>query len=71
MVKATLRNSTSRVTTYGLWPADMQAEHPVLGPGDLLSDPDGEALLLLTETVSEGSEGGHRQTLARSVLEAA
>ena len=30
MVKATLRNSTSRVTTYGLWPADMQAEHPVL-----------------------------------------
>ncbi len=68
MIEATLRNSTSRVTTYGLWPADMQAEHPVLGPGDLLSDPDGEALLLLTETVPEG---GHRLTLTRSVLEAA
>ena len=68
MMEATLRTSTSRVTTYGLWLADMQAEQTVLGPGDLLSDPDGEALLLLTETVPEG---GHRQTLARSVLEAA
>ena len=68
MMEATLRNSTSRVTTYGLWLADMQAEQTVLGPGDLLSDPDGEALLLLTETVPEG---GHRQALTRSVLEAA
>ncbi len=68
MIEAPLRNSTSRVTTYGLWPADMQAKHSVLGPGDLLSDPDGEALLLLTETVPEGS---HRPALTRSALEAA
>ncbi len=68
MIEAPLRNSTSRVTTYGLWPADMQAKHSDLGPDDLLSDPDGEALLLLTETVPEGS---HRPALTRSALEAA
>jgi hypothetical protein len=37
-------------TTCGLWPANMRDERSALGPDDLLSDPDGEALILPAET---------------------
>ena len=47
------RDPTSPRTTFGFWPRDTGAEGMALGPDDLLSDPDGEALFLPNETAPE------------------
>ena len=40
-------------TTFGFWQTDTRVEGSALEPGDLLSDPDGEALFLPNEAAPE------------------
>ena len=57
-------------TTFELWPASMRDERSILGPDDLLSDPDGEALILPVETTpkNEGRSSSIRPGPRASLL---
>ena len=53
MMEVDLRKSDSRITTYTLWSETVPVESPVLCLGDVLSDPDGEALFLTLGTAPQ------------------